>query len=414
MGEFVDTVSLNIKAGTGGNGAMSFRREAHVPEGGPDGGDGGKGGDVWIQADRSVVSLYAYRDHPHVKATNGASGSGKKMHGKNGDDAVVLVPEGTIVSLRDGEVIADLVNHGDRIVAAIGGQGGRGNARFLSNRRRAPGFAEKGEPGQEFWITLDLKLMADAALIGFPNAGKSTLISSVSAAKPKIADYPFTTLVPNLGVVKFKDHEFVLADIPGLIEGASEGKGLGIQFLRHIERARVLVLLLDLAPIEDISPQEQERKLLLELEQYKPELLDRPRLVVGSKADVAQMDFDGLTVSAVTRFGIDNFLGTLGALVDRARDEYQVPESFVVHRPKPQGFSVIREDDGGFRITGTTIERVVSMTDLDNEDALDYIRQKMVRMGVEKEMKKKGVVHGDLVRIGDMEFEFYDDGLQDL
>jgi GTP-binding protein len=408
MSEFIDKVSINAKAGDGGNGSMSFRREAHVPEGGPDGGDGGKGGDVWVQADRSTVSLFAYKDHPHVKASNGVNGQGKKMHGKNGEDKVVLVPEGTIVSFKDGDIIADLVHHGDRVMVAEGGRQGRGNARFLSNKRRAPGFSEKGEPGEEHWLDLELKLMADAALVGFPNAGKSTLISSVSAAKPKIADYPFTTLVPHLGVVKFDGYDFVLADVPGLIEGASEGKGLGHQFLKHIERARVLVILLDLAPVDGVSPQDQEKKLLDELGRYRPELLERPRLVVGSKADVAQFEFDGISISAVTRAGIEEFLGRLGALVNDARENHQADESFIVHTPVSRGFQVTRESDGGFRITGKSIERVVNMADLSNEEALEYVHQKFVRMGVEKAMKKAGVNEGDLVRIGDLEFEYTD------
>jgi len=409
VSDFVDSVSVNLKAGSGGRGAMSFRREAHVAQGGPDGGDGGKGGDIWIQADHNTVSLFAYRDHPHVKATNGVPGAGKKMHGKQGEDKIVLVPEGTIVSQASGETIADLVNHGDRVLVARGGRSGKGNARFLTNSRRAPSFAEQGEPGEEFWINLEMKLMADAALVGFPNAGKSTLISSVSAAKPKIADYPFTTLEPNLGLVKFDDHEFILADIPGLIEGASQGKGLGIQFLKHIERARVLVILIDLAPMDGIEPKEQEAKLLKELGQYRAELLERPRLVVGSKADVAQFEFDGLKISAVTRSGIEQFLGALGQLVDQARQNYVAPESYIVHSPKPEGFKITREDDGAFRIVGRSIERVVAMSDLSNEDALDYVHQKMVRMGVEKAMRKHGVANGDIVRIGEMEFEFEDE-----
>jgi len=409
VSDFVDSVSVNLKAGSGGSGAMSFRREAHVAQGGPDGGDGGKGGDIWIQADHNTVSLFAYRDHPHIKAKNGTPGAGKKMHGKKGEDKVVFVPEGTIVSHRDGEIIADLVNHGDRVLVARGGRAGKGNARFLTNSRRAPSFAEQGEPGEEFWIDLEMKLMADAALVGFPNAGKSTLISSVSAAKPKIADYPFTTLEPNLGLVKFDDHEFVLADIPGLIEGASKGKGLGIQFLKHIERARVLVILIDLASMDGFDPKEQEAKLLKELGEYRAELLERPRLVVGSKADVAQFDFDGLKISAVTRTGIEEFLGKLGELVDQARRDQVADESYIVHNPKAEGFKITREDDGGFRIAGRSIERVVAMSDLSNEDALDYVHQKMMRMGVEKAMRKHGISHGDIVRIGEMEFEFEDE-----
>src|SRR5262252_7609540 len=302
---FVDEVQVNLRGGDGGAGAISFRREPHVPKGGPDGGDGGSGGDVYLAADRNTASLLAYRDHPHRRADSGKHGAGSKRHGARGKDLVVSVPEGTIVRARDGDVLADLVHHGDRLLAARGGRGGRGNARFLSNARRAPGFAEQGEYGEEHWLRFEVKLLADAALVGFPNAGKSTLIAAVSAAKPKIADYPFTTLEPNLGVVRFRDHEYVVADIPGLIEGAAEGRGLGHEFLRHVERARVLVLLLDLAAIDGRSPEEQEAVLLHELGAYRPELLERPRLVVGSKVDVAPADavaaFDGLAISAVAR-----------------------------------------------------------------------------------------------------------------
>src|SRR4051794_17643572 len=256
MSGFVDEASLSVRGGDGGAGSVSFRREAHVPRGGPDGGDGGKGGDLWLYADREVASLLAFRDRPHRRATNGTHGTSGARHGTRGTDLRVQVPEGTIVKDADGNVLADLVREGDAWLAARGGRGGRGNARFLSNRRRAPSFAEQGEVGEEQWLYLELKLMADVALVGFPNSGKSTLISRVSAAKPKIADYPFTTLEPNLGVVRVDDTEFVVADIPGLIEGASEGKGLGHRFLRHIERTRVLVVLLDLAPVDERSPEE--------------------------------------------------------------------------------------------------------------------------------------------------------------
>src|SRR3954465_13733428 len=313
MSGFVDTAQCNVKGGDGGAGCASFRREAHVPKGGPDGGDGGKGGDVWLRANRNVASLLAFRDHPHRKAGSGTHGSGKSKHGVSGKDLEVEVPEGTVVCGPDNELLADLVHHGDRWLAARGGQGGRGNARFLSNARRAPSFAEQGEYGEEQWLRLELKLLADAALVGFPNAGKSTLISALSAAKPKIADYPFTTLEPHLGVVRWHDHEFALADMPGLIEGAAEGRGLGHQFLRHVERARVLVILCDLAPVDERSPAEQERVLLDELGRYQPGLLERPRLVIGTKADIAihdpaTQDFDGLRISAVTRDGLDEVL----------------------------------------------------------------------------------------------------------
>jgi GTP-binding protein len=407
LSQFVDDAQLNVKAGDGGAGSISFRREAHVPKGGPDGGDGGKGGDIYLRASRNVASLLAFRDHPHRKAASGAHGAGKKRHGPAGGDLVVEVPEGTVVRSHDGaEVLADLVNHGDQWLAAQGGRGGRGNARFLSNARRAPSFAEQGEYGEERWLRLELKLMADAALVGFPNAGKSTLISAVSAAKPKIADYPFTTLVPHLGVVRFQDHEFVLADIPGLVEGAASGRGLGHQFLRHVERARVLVLLLDLAPVDERSPVEQEAVLLAELGEYRPELLDRPRLVVGSKADIATQPFDGLRVSAVARAGLDEFLGRLGTLVDEARGAEPEPEPYVLLRPAEQGFSVVRDPDGAWRVRGRTAERAVALADLTNDEAIAYVQQRLRRMGVERALARAGARDGDTVRIGDVEMGY--------
>ena len=407
---FVDQVQVNLRGGDGGAGAMSFRREAHVPKGGPDGGDGGSGGDVVLVADRNVASLLAFRDHPHRRAPSGVHGAGGKRHGARGKDLVVAVPEGTVVKSRDGEVLADLVQHGARYVAAKGGRGGRGNARFLSNARRAPGFAEQGEYGEEFWLRLEVKLLADAALVGFPNAGKSTLIASVSAAKPKIADYPFTTLEPNLGVVRFRDHEYVLADIPGLVEGASEGRGLGHEFLRHIERARVLVILLDLASVDGRTARDQEEILLRELGHYQPDLLDRPRLIVGNKADVAVDDvadgFTGFRISAVTRMGLDELLGRIGTLVDEARSAEPEPEGFVVLRPEETGFSVAREGDGAYRVHGKVAERVVAMADLTNAEAIAYVHERFRRMGVERALERAGAREGDVVRIGDIELEY--------
>jgi GTP-binding protein len=419
MSSFVDLVQVNLRGGDGGAGAVSFRREAHVPKGGPDGGDGGSGGDVILQADRNVASLLVFRDHPHRRAESGKHGSGNKRHGASGSDLVVAVPEGTQVKTRDGELLADLVRHGDRYLASHGGQGGRGNARFLSNARRAPGFAEQGEYGEEHWLRLEVKLLADAALVGFPNAGKSTLIAAISAAKPKIADYPFTTLEPNLGVVRFRDHEFVVADIPGLIEGAAEGKGLGHQFLRHVERARVLVLLLDLAPVDGRTPAEQERVLLDELGRYRPELLERPRLVVGTKADVATTSLDpqaldpadtefadAMTISAVTRQGLDPLLGRLGTLIREARAEEPDPEPFVVLRPAEEGFVVVRDDDGTWRVSGRTAERVVAMADLTNLEAMEYVQYRLRKMGVDRALARAGVREGDVVRIGPVELDY--------
>jgi GTP-binding protein len=406
VSQFVDEAQLNVRGGDGGAGVISFRREAHTPKGGPDGGDGGNGGDVVLRADRNVASLLAFRDHPHRRATSGTHGSGKKRKGATGSDLVVTVPEGTVVKTHEGERVADLLSHGDTYLAARGGQGGRGNARFLSNARRAPSFAEQGEYGEERWLRLELKLMADAALVGFPNAGKSTLISTVSAAKPKVADYPFTTLEPHLGVVRFRDHEFVLADIPGLVEGAAEGRGLGHRFLRHIERARVLVLLLDLANVEGVTPAEQQAVLLAELGRYEPALLERPRLVVGTKADVATLPFDGTRISAATHDGLDELLGRIGTLVDAARAAEPEPQPFVVLRPVEEGFSVRRDDDGAWRVSGRAAERVVAMADLTNLEALAYVHDRFRKMGVERELAKAGAREGDTVRIGAIELEY--------
>lgn len=407
MSNFVDEAQLNIRGGDGGAGCISFRRESHTPKGGPDGGDGGSGGDIWLQADRNVASLLSFRDHPHRRAPSGTHGSGNQRHGAAGSDLTVYVPEGTTVRTHDsGDVIADLINHGDRWLAARGGRGGRGNTRFLSNARRAPTFAEQGEYGEERWVELELRLMADAALVGFPNSGKSTLIASVSAAKPKIANYPFTTLVPNLGVVRFQDHEFVLADIPGLIEGAAEGRGLGHRFLRHVERTRVLVVLLDLAPMDGRTPEDQERILLDELGRYRPELLTRPRITIGTKADVAVFETEYPAISAVTHRGLDEFVGQLGTLIDGAREEEPVSDSYVVYRPDEEGFSVTRDSDGAYRLAGRSAERVVAMADLTNTEALEYIHQRFRKMGVEKALARAGAKEGDLVRIGDVELEY--------
>jgi GTP-binding protein len=415
---FVDEAQLAAKAGDGGAGAVSFRREAHVSRGGPDGGDGGSGGDVWLVADRNVASLLAFRDHPHRKAENGTHGQGKKKHGAAGADLVIPVPEGTQVKDRDGVLLADLAHAGDRWRAIEGGRGGRGNASFLSNRRRAPAFAEQGEPGDEVWFELELKLMADAALVGFPNVGKSTLISRISAARPKIADYPFTTLEPNLGVVRTADAEFVVADIPGLIEGASEGRGLGHQFLRHIERARVLVVLCDLAPADGVSPAEQQRILLQELERYQPDLVERPRLVVGSRADLADdATADGLdlTFSSVTGEGIDELVGRVATLVAEARaatpeEEESTGPAFVLHRPGADAFDILRDDDGTFVVEGREARRAVALSDLGDVQALEVAHGRLRRLGVDRALARAGAQAGDTVRIGDLAFDYEPEG----
>ncbi len=412
MSAFVDECQLNVRGGDGGAGCVSFRREGPVVNGGPNGGDGGRGGHVWMVADHNVASLLGFRDHPHRRAENGVHGKGKDMHGHRGQDLEVFVPEGTVVrDLYTGEVLADLVHHGDRWLAASGGRGGRGNARFLSNRRRAPTFAEQGEHGEERWLRLELKLMADVALVGFPNAGKSTLISTISAAKPKVADYPFTTLEPHLGVVRLDETtEFIVADIPGLIEGASEGRGLGHRFLRHVERARVLCVMIDLAAMDDASPQWQLEVLMRELEAYRPDLLERPRVIVGTKADVATSEtvaaWDHSIVSAVTGAGLRELVGAMASLVHEARQADPMHEGMVLIRPEPQGAWVERVGDGQFRVHGRGVERVVALNDITTHEALAYIDERLGRLGVPRLLARAGAREGDVVWIAGFSFEY--------
>ena len=412
MSHFVDECQLNVRAGDGGAGCVSFRRDGPEAMGGPNGGDGGQGGDVWLIADRNVASLLAFRDHPHRIAGNGVHGKGKDLHGKRGEVMEVRVPEGTLIrDMYTDEVLADLTNHGDRWLAAGGGRGGRGNARFMANRRKAPSFAEQGEKGEERWLKLELKLIADVALVGFPNAGKSTLISVISAAKPKIAAYPFTTLEPNLGVVRIDNvTEFVVADIPGLIEGAAEGKGLGHQFLRHVERARVLCILIDLAPVDDTSPQAQLDVLLRELESYDPQLLERPRVIVGTKTDSATVEmveeWDGMLISAITNQGLRELVGRLASIVHSARQELPVLEGRVILKPESEGSWVEKLGNGGFRVHGRKAERTVHLNDVTTPEAMSYIEERLKKLGVPRLLARAGAVTGDVVWIGDFSFDY--------
>jgi GTPase len=429
MSSFVDQAQLHVKAGDGGAGAVAFRREPFVAHGGPNGGNGGSGGDIWVVADRNISSLLGFRDHPHRKAESGTHGGGSELHGKGGTDTIVTVPVGTVVSDLDGTVLADLTAEGHRWKAAEGGRGGRGNRSFLSNRRRAPDFAEQGEVGEERWLNLELKLMADVALVGFPNAGKSTFISVVSAAKPKIADYPFTTLEPNLGVVRLPgfgtdadsrgDFEFVMADIPGLIEGASDGKGLGFQFLRHVERARVLLVLADLSA--ERSPSEQESILVEELRRYSPELAERPRLTIGTKLDAIGAlgasrddlellvpDAPALCISAVSRVGVDEVLRAIVPLVAAVRREAPVGEMYVVHRPAAHAMEIRRNDDGSWSVLGRDAMRAVAMTDVHNPQVVIELQRRIEKLGIDKVLARAGARSGDRVRIGDFEFDYED------
>ena len=409
---FVDEAKIRVVAGPGGNGAVAWHREPYKPKGGPDGGDGGDGGSVILRADRSVGTLLDVRDHPHIKAGAGGPGEGKRRHGARGRDRVVLVPAGTVVYDQDGTLIADLANPGDELVAAAGGRGGKGNARFATPTRRSPAFAQKGAGGDERKLRLELRLLADVGLVGFPNAGKSTLISRISKARPKIADYPFTTLTPNLGVVTSSEESFVVADIPGLVEGAHAGKGLGHRFLRHVSRAAVLVFMVDLAAT-DRDPFLDHDVLSAELEAFDPELAERPSIVVASKFDAAgdragelsQRLPAALPISAVTGHNIPELVDRLSDLVDRARKDMPAPVGYVRHVVRDDPIRVEREN-GAWRVRGRRAERAVETTDLDNEEAVARLQRLLVTMGVERLLAEAGARAGDEVRIGDAAFDF--------
>ncbi|MFH8615507.1 GTPase ObgE [Streptomyces sp. NPDC017979] len=418
MTTFVDRVELHVAAGNGGHGCASVHREKFKPLGGPDGGNGGRGGDVILVVDQSVTTLLDYHHSPHRKATNGQPGEGGNRSGKDGQDLVLPVPDGTVVLDGQGNVLADLVGHGTTFVAGQGGRGGLGNAALSSARRKAPGFALLGEPGESRDVVMELKTVADVALVGYPSAGKSSLISVLSAAKPKIADYPFTTLVPNLGVVTAGSTVYTVADVPGLIPGASRGKGLGLEFLRHVERCSVLVHVLDTATLEsDRDPLSDLDVIEEELRQYGG-LDDRPRLVVLNKidipdgqdlADLVRADLEArgyqvFEVSAVARTGLKELSYALAGIVAEARAAKPKEEATrIVIRPKAvddAGFTVTREDGDLYRVRGEKPERWVHQTDFNNDEAVGYLADRLARLGVEEELMKAGARAGDGVAIG--------------
>ncbi|MFC4609678.1 GTPase ObgE [Streptomyces maoxianensis] len=418
MTTFVDRVELHAAAGSGGHGCASVHREKFKPLGGPDGGNGGRGGDVILVVDQSVTTLLDYHHSPHRKATNGQPGAGDNRSGKDGQDLVLPVPDGTVVFDKQGNVLADMVGQGTTFIAGQGGRGGLGNAALASARRKAPGFALLGVPGESRDVVMELKTVADVALVGYPSAGKSSLISVLSAAKPKIADYPFTTLVPNLGVVTAGSTVYTIADVPGLIPGASQGKGLGLEFLRHVERCSVLVHVLDTATLEsDRDPVSDLDVIEEELRQYGG-LDDRPRIVVLNKIDIpdgqdlADMirpeledrGYQVFEVSAIAHTGLKELSFALAGIIAEARAAKPVEEATrIVIRPKAvddAGFTVVQEEDGLFRVRGEKPERWVRQTDFSNDEAVGYLADRLNRLGVEEALMKAGARGGNGVAIG--------------
>ena len=431
---FLDEVKIFVRSGDGGNGLVAFRREKYVPKGGPAGGDGGRGANVVFIVDEGLRTFMDYRYQKKFVAPNGENGMSKGMHGRKSKDLYLKVPPGTVIRDTDtGEVLADLVEHEQEVVVARGGRGGRGNCRFATPSNPAPEIAENGEPGEERNLTLELKLMADVGLVGFPSVGKSTLLSITSKAKPKIADYHFTTLAPNLGVVETKDHRsFVMADLPGLIEGASQGVGLGHQFLRHIERTKVIVHVVDMSATDGRDPYEDYKIINQELAEYNMRLLERPQVVVANKMDIPvasdnlkefkkQLENDGeevdiVEISAFTRSNIDNLLYKISDILDNTdpntlyeldTDEESMENRVLYkHKPKDETFKITRDDTGAYVVSGPGIERAFLMTDFNRDASVRRFAQQMRSMGVDDALRDRGCKNGDTVKILKGEFEF--------
>ncbi|MEH7351229.1 GTPase ObgE [Gottfriedia acidiceleris] len=427
---FIDQVKIYVKGGDGGNGMVAFRREKYVPKGGPAGGDGGKGANVVFRVDEGLRTLMDFRYKRHFKADRGQHGMSKNQHGKNAEDMIVKVPPGTIVTDADsGELIADLTMDGQTAIIARGGRGGRGNSRFASPANPAPEIAENGEPGKERNIKLELKVLADVGLVGFPSVGKSTLLSVVSSARPKIAEYHFTTIVPNLGVVETEDNRsFVMADLPGLIEGAHQGVGLGHQFLRHIERTRVIVHVIDMSGLEGRDPYEDYLTINQELKEYNLRLTERPQVVVANKMDIPESEENLIKfkeqvgdevqifpISAVTRQGLRDLLFTVADLVETTpefplHDEEEDKPLRVLYKYQKEEptFEITRESDGTFVVKGEELEKIFKMTNFEREESIRRFARQMRGMGIDEALRQRGAKNGDIVKISEYEFEFID------
>lgn len=426
---FVDRVKIYVKGGDGGNGMVAFRREKYVPKGGPAGGDGGKGADVVFEVEEGLRTLMDFRYQRHFKAPRGEHGMSKNQHGRGAKDMVVKVPPGTVVSDADtGAIIADLTEHGQRAVIAKGGRGGRGNSRFATPANPAPELSEHGEPGQEREVILELKLLADVGLVGFPSVGKSTLLSVVSSAKPKIAEYHFTTLVPNLGMVETDDgRSFVMADLPGLIEGAHSGVGLGHQFLRHIERTRVIVHVIDMAATEGREPYEDYLTINQELEQYNLRLTERPQIIVANKMDMPDAeenltvfknklkeDYPIFPISALTRKGLRELIFAIADKLEETpefplhveQEEQEAHHVLYKHEAKQKEFEITRDDEGSWVLSGDAVEKLFKMTDFSRDESVRRFARQLRGMGVDEALRARGAKDGDIVKLLEFEFEF--------
>jgi len=422
---FLDEAIVEFTSGTGGSGAVSFHREKHVPRGGPNGADGGRGGDVILIAERGMRTLFDFKLRDKFVADNGVHALNNKR-GKNAKDVIVRVPVGTVVTdITLDEPLCDLNVHGMKYVICEGGRGGKGNMHYVSSVRQVPNFAEKGAPGEVVRAKLELKLLADVGLIGMPNAGKSTLLGAVSAAKPKIGDYPFTTIVPNLGVATVANSSFVIADMPGLIEGAKEGKGLGQQFLKHIERTRVLVHVVDQLPIDESDPKENYRIIEQEIKEYSEDVWSRPRIIALSKMDLIPtadlpaliQEWEAFTghpvfaISAATSQGLEPLLFAVHSELEKAEQVEALPTLMpAMVKERDDTWEVIEAEEGGWEVTGRKVRRMVAMTDLMNKDGVRYLHRRLSRMGVIEALRDAGAEEGDPVYVGNAVFSFTDEG----